>query len=1322
MTSGYRTLALAFVGAVMALAVIVAPARVATESGIRSLDLKGVLAHELETRAPSSSEQSQDRLELTLASVSPAPSWTAEGDQDSSYFGRSIASAGDVNNDGYDDLIVGAMSYDGDLEDEGVAMVFHGSPSGLTTAAAWSVEGDEETALYGCDVDCAGDVNGDGYDDIIVGALYPNSLSNAGKAFVYHGGPAGLPTVPAWEYAGEDHGDLFGFAVAGAGDVNGDGYGDVIIGARGVMVGTVRVGAVYGFYGSPSGLSHTPDWVVTGSDASANFGMAVAGAGDVNRDGYSDVIVAAPNYSSPELSEGKVFVYEGGPAGLATTPVWTREGNAENANLGFSLGGGGDVNDDGYDDIVIGAYGLTISGVRAGGAFVHLGGAFGPSATADWTMYGDQNEDYFGYSVSDKGDLNADGYDDVIVGAPLYDRGETDEGIVFVYYGHAGGPSVAPDMTAEANQPESHFGRIAGDAGDVNGDGVSDMFVGATGYDDGQGDEGAAFAFYSAGGAPGRLEASIYFDPRTLNLKSEGSYVGCTVQLPEGYDTRDIDEASVLLNGIVPAIPGTPEGGGGKRDFKFDRAYVQALFCAYPEGSPTAAMGGTPPIGHGAQFALHVSGELDDGTGWAGRDTSRVIHQGDCEPVSCDITPSVLGFGVVDRGSHSEQHFTITNTGTTVALGMVGEACPEFEIVDGGGPYLLDPGDSRHVTVRFTPATCGDKTCEIFTGACGNVTATGTAGPLHACEITPATLDFGDVPIGTTATERIRIRNTGCEPLTGTVGPPCAGFAIVSGAGSYTLASGEYRDVVIEFSPTTCGMHTCTLDTGSPYCGDVLIMGNSSGPVCSIYPDTLRFGAVGPGVSKDMTFTISNNGCDPFSGDVWSPYAAFVLGAGGGPFTLNPGDSRTVTVTYTGISCGLHHAAELGLGTPSGLCPSVMCYGETGGTGCHISPPGLAFGDVNIGSVMDASFTITNMGCETLTGTVSESCPEFSILSGGGAYSLAPGAVRTVTVRFAPTSTGSKTCFVTAGCGDVLCEGTGTSAVSCSVVPASIDFGTVPIGTCDDQSVTITNMSAIMTLTGTIAPPFSGSCANFSIPAGGGTYSIGPGASHTFTVRYCPSACVTNNCTISTGCTNVTMEGSGTGGGCTVSVDSLDFGAIVPGTPSTVDRAFTITNTGCTVISGVVTESCLYYFLVGQVNYSLLPGESQTFAVRYAPDAPGTHTCVIDTGAPCDIGVVCTGTLAATSSSASMEVYTADPLTEIKISFALAKAGPISLTIYDAAGRLVRTLENGHVEAGMHHREWDRRTDGGAKVNSGIYFIKLSCEGKTLVKKAMIVQ
>jgi hypothetical protein len=118
--------------------------------------------------------------------------------------------------------------------------------------------------------------------------------------------------------------------------------------------------------------------------------------------------------------------------------------------------------------------------------------------TADWTTESNQAGAYLGAEAIGVGDVNGDGYDDVMVGIRLYDHGQVDEGAVFVYYGSAAGLSTTPSWTAEGNQSNAHFSESLGTAGDVNGDGYDDIIVGARYYDNGQPDEGAAFAYYGS--------------------------------------------------------------------------------------------------------------------------------------------------------------------------------------------------------------------------------------------------------------------------------------------------------------------------------------------------------------------------------------------------------------------------------------------------------------------------------------------------------------------------------------------------------------------------------------------------------------------------------------------------------------------------------------------------------------------------------------------------------------------------------------------------------------------------------------------------------
>src|SRR5262245_9014550 len=236
-------------------------------------------------------------LETTAAHADPA-AWSYESNNNGALLGYTLSPAGDVNGDGFQDVIAGAPVFSNGQASEGRAMVFLGTGTTLQASPSWTAESNQASALYGISVSAAGDVNGDGYGDVVVGASPWDGAAgpDAGRVDVYYGSPSGLSPTPSWSLEGSQVGCEFGRSVACAGDVNGDGYSDVIIGADRYDNTIVDQGRAYLFLGSASGLSTTPAWIGESDGSGSLYGASVAGAGDLNADGYADVIVGAPWY------------------------------------------------------------------------------------------------------------------------------------------------------------------------------------------------------------------------------------------------------------------------------------------------------------------------------------------------------------------------------------------------------------------------------------------------------------------------------------------------------------------------------------------------------------------------------------------------------------------------------------------------------------------------------------------------------------------------------------------------------------------------------------------------------------------------------------------------------------------------------------------------------------------------------------------------------------------------------------------------------------------------------------------------------------------
>jgi len=422
---------------------------------------------------------------FAITSLSSRAAWVSEGTVKGAKYGWTVASAGDVNDDGYADVLVGAPLQSQLAEKDGAAYVFYSSADGLTPTANWVMGSGLKGSMFGHALASAGDVNGDGYDDVIVGAYrYKNGDldTEEGAAFLYYGSKDGLSDAPDWQVESDQPYAQLGYAVAGAGDLNGDGFDDLALGARYYTGDEDGEGAVYVVYGSKDGPGVTPGLLIEGEQANAAFGSALAAGGDVNGDGYDDLAVGAPNFDYEEVNAGAVFVFHGSKDGLDGTWDWRAISDQPEADFGITVDIAGDVNGDGRGDLIVGAPSYAYEPASLGSVFVYHGSKDGLGETASWRADSGQSTAWFGHSAAAAGDVDQDGYDDVLVGAYKYRADQPDEGGAFVYFGAPTGVQPYYAWWTVGDKADAWFGYSVASAGDVDRDGSDDVVVGAPNY------------------------------------------------------------------------------------------------------------------------------------------------------------------------------------------------------------------------------------------------------------------------------------------------------------------------------------------------------------------------------------------------------------------------------------------------------------------------------------------------------------------------------------------------------------------------------------------------------------------------------------------------------------------------------------------------------------------------------------------------------------------------------------------------------------------------------------------------------------------------
>lgn len=362
-----------------------------------------------------------------------------------------VMAAGDVNADGFADLIAQVKDSQTATASR-LIVLLGGAGATLDTSPDASIT-DIGAALpfFGS----ARDLNGDGFDDLVIYRRRDTSVLD-----LYFGGSGlAFDTTPDASVSEPAPSELFGFAFDSAGDVNGDGYADLVIAARDSDATGEDAGRAYVLFGGSDALSQSPQLILSGAAAGDAFGWSVSSAGDVNGDGFSDVVIGAPRNDSKGNNAGRAYVYFGasntsmdaGADGVLTGP------SAE-FHFGQTVSSAGDLNDDGYDDIAV----SCIESLFRGCVHIYLGGSGSElDSFSDAVLEGEANGDYFGYRVV-AADVNGDNVEDLLVGAPFHSSAGPSTGRAYVYLGAAGRSlDSLPDGYLSGAARNDNFGSIA---------------------------------------------------------------------------------------------------------------------------------------------------------------------------------------------------------------------------------------------------------------------------------------------------------------------------------------------------------------------------------------------------------------------------------------------------------------------------------------------------------------------------------------------------------------------------------------------------------------------------------------------------------------------------------------------------------------------------------------------------------------------------------------------------------------------------------------------------------------------------------------------
>ena len=489
----------------------------------------------------------------SIDDLQAAQAFAIHGTSDSGAFGLDAATIGDFNNDGYDDIIIDARTSDNGSENSGSSYVIFGSEdnfplnfdiSQLDGSNGFAIHGVSANDTSGWSVSGAGDINNDGINDVLIGARSANPINNVttGAAYIIYGTTDDMPAafnlsaldgINGFRIVGESPADWFGSHVSDLGDVNNDNIDDIIIGANAADNNGSGSGAAYVVFGQQNfsasiqvaDLDGTNGFRVDSLSAGDSLGVA-SHAGDVNADGINDILLGAYLARPDSMTiTGEAYVLFGRDTAfgavvdlstLNSSTGWIINGSLEGDQFGREISYAGDINHDGIDDVAVHSRSDDTNGLSSGAVYVIYGTQSTAISVIDvsqldgtngFVMYGDNAGDQAGEKLGFAGDFNGDGKDDLIIGAPEADTPVTNAGSAYLLHGwdlpfpasfNLGNTSNSNGAIIEGNDTWDKTGSSVGTAGDFNADGVSDLIVAANGNDYNGASNGTVFVIFGS--------------------------------------------------------------------------------------------------------------------------------------------------------------------------------------------------------------------------------------------------------------------------------------------------------------------------------------------------------------------------------------------------------------------------------------------------------------------------------------------------------------------------------------------------------------------------------------------------------------------------------------------------------------------------------------------------------------------------------------------------------------------------------------------------------------------------------------------------------